>query len=172
MCLTTSQDPSCWHPSWLSNVCSTRKDLESEWLAKDSPETIPITIKPTTASHKTEQFSWVPFPSCSLPRRSFPIKSLALPAHVSSDNSFPSVRQEPTLGSLGGVLLPTTFLPGESQGQRSLAGYSPQGHKEVDMSEATWHAHTLGHQKGELSPLRTTAEPNKKTSFSCWQELS
>ena len=30
-----------------------------------------------------EQSSWVPWPSCSLPRRPFPIKSLALPAHVS-----------------------------------------------------------------------------------------
>ena len=27
------------------------------------------------------------------------------------------------------------FLPGESQGQRSLAGYSPQGCKESDMTE-------------------------------------
>ena len=27
------------------------------------------------------------------------------------------------------------FLPGESQGQRSLAGYSPWGHKESDMIE-------------------------------------
>ena len=30
------------------------------------------------------------------------------------------------------------FLPGESQGQRSLAGYSPWGRKESDM---TWHAY-------------------------------
>ena len=29
------------------------------------------------------------------------------------------------------------FLPGESQGQRSLAGYSPRGHKESDRTEAT-----------------------------------
>ena len=29
------------------------------------------------------------------------------------------------------------FLPGESHGQRSLAGYSPGGHKELDMAEAT-----------------------------------
>ena len=29
------------------------------------------------------------------------------------------------------------FLPGESQEQRSLAGYSPQGHKESDRTEAT-----------------------------------
>ena len=29
------------------------------------------------------------------------------------------------------------FLPGESQGQRGLAGWSPQGHKESDMTEVT-----------------------------------
>ena len=27
------------------------------------------------------------------------------------------------------------FLPGESPGQRSLEGYSPLGHKELDMTE-------------------------------------
>ena len=27
------------------------------------------------------------------------------------------------------------FLPGESHGQRSLAGYSPWGRKELDMTE-------------------------------------
>ena len=31
------------------------------------------------------------------------------------------------------------FLPGESHGQTTLAGYSPQGRKESDMTEATWH---------------------------------
>ena len=34
------------------------------------------------------------------------------------------------------------FLPGESHGQRSQAGYSPLGCKESDMTEATQHAHT------------------------------
>ena len=29
------------------------------------------------------------------------------------------------------------FLPGESHGQRSLAGYSPWGHKESETTEAT-----------------------------------
>ena len=29
------------------------------------------------------------------------------------------------------------FLTGESHGQRSLAGYSPQGRKESDMTEVT-----------------------------------
>ena len=32
------------------------------------------------------------------------------------------------------------FLPGKSHGQRSLAGYSPWGHKELDMTEETQHA--------------------------------
>ena len=29
------------------------------------------------------------------------------------------------------------FLPGESHGQRSLVGYSPEGHKELDTTEVT-----------------------------------
>ena len=37
--------------------------------------------------------------------------------------------------------LPTpVFLPGESHGQRSLVGHSPQGHKESDTTE---RLHTL-----------------------------
>ena len=32
------------------------------------------------------------------------------------------------------------FLPGESRGQRSLVGYSSQGHKELDTTEVTEHA--------------------------------
>ena len=31
--------------------------------------------------------------------------------------------------------LTPVFLPGESHGQRSLAGYSPWGHKELDTTE-------------------------------------
>ena len=62
-CLTTPQNPSLWHPSWLNRACTTRKDSESEWLAKDNLETNPITIKPETASHVTELFSWVPLPA-------------------------------------------------------------------------------------------------------------
>ena len=33
------------------------------------------------------------------------------------------------------------LLPGESHGQRSLAGYGPQGYKKSDMAEATEHSH-------------------------------
>ena len=32
-------------------------------------------------------------------------------------------------------------LPGESHGQRSLAGYSPQGHKESDTTEVAEDKH-------------------------------
>ena len=31
-------------------------------------------------------------------------------------------------------------LPGEYHGQRSLVGYSPWFHKELDTTEVTWHA--------------------------------
>ena len=95
-CLTTSQNPSLWHPHWLNKACTTRKDSESEWLAKDNLETNTITMKLETASHVTEQFSWVPLSYCSPPKCPFPIKSLALSAHVSLDNSFLSIRQEPS----------------------------------------------------------------------------
>ena len=36
--------------------------------------------------------------------------------------------------------LTPVFLPGESHGQRSLAGYNPQGCTESDMTEATQQA--------------------------------
>ena len=38
---------------------------------------------------------------------------------------------------------PLQYLPGESHGQRSLAGYSRQGLTESDMTKATEHAHML-----------------------------
>ena len=37
-------------------------------------------------------------------------------------------------------LLTPVFLPGESHGQRSLAGCSPWGHRELDPTAGTWHA--------------------------------
>ena len=82
-CPSTSQNPSREHPSWLSDACSTRKDSELERLVKDHPETNSITIKPETVSHVAELFFWVHLPYCSPPGCSFPIKSLALSAHVS-----------------------------------------------------------------------------------------
>ena len=69
--------------SWLSNVCATRKDPESERLAKDNLETNPITTKSKSASHMAEQSSWISLPYCSPPGCPFPTKSLALSARVS-----------------------------------------------------------------------------------------
>ena len=57
--------------------------------------------------------------------------------------------QEMQVGSLGSEdslekWQPTpVLLPGKSHGQRSLAGCSPWGHKELDMIEANEHAHKL-----------------------------
>ena len=68
-------------------------------MAKDNPETNPITIKPETASHVREQFSWVPLPYCCPPGCPFPIKSLALSAHVSPQTiHFRVLDKSPVLG--------------------------------------------------------------------------
>ena len=79
-CPTTSQNPPLWHPSWLNKAYTTRKDSESEWLAKDNRKLIP---SPWNPSHVAELFTWVPLPYCSPPGCPFPVKSLALSAHVS-----------------------------------------------------------------------------------------
>ena len=66
-------------------------------IGQSHPETNPITIKPETASHAAEQFSWVPLPSYSPPGCPFSIKiSCFVSICVSLDNSFRSVRQEPS----------------------------------------------------------------------------
>ena len=80
-CLTTSQNPPLWHPSWLNKAFTTRKNSESEWLAKDNLETNPITIKPETASHRAVLLGSLTLLLST--RCPFPIKSLALSAHVS-----------------------------------------------------------------------------------------
>ena len=105
-CPTASQNPPLWQPSWLNKACTTRKDSESEWLAKDNWETNPITIKPETESHVTEQLSWVPLPYCSPPGCPFPNKiSCFVSTCVSLDSSFLSVRQEPSFCCKGSPFL-------------------------------------------------------------------
>ena len=55
----------------------------------------------------------------------------------SYDCNFYKIKSLPGSGRSpgGGNGNPPVFLPGESQGQRSLAGYSPWAHKESDMTE-------------------------------------
>ena len=48
---------------------------------------------------------------------------------------FPSLGQEDPLEK--GMATHSSILAWESHGQRSLAGYSPWGHKESDTTEAT-----------------------------------
>ena len=67
--------------------------------------------------------------------------------------------QETQVRSLGrktpwrSALQPTpVFLPGESRGQRSLVGYSPQSHKKVDTTEVTEDARTHGNMGNGFFP--------------------
>ncbi|CAI9164575.1 unnamed protein product [Rangifer tarandus platyrhynchus] len=57
-----------------------------------------------------------------------------LPANAGDPGSIPGSGRCPEEGN-GSPLQYPVFLPGESHGQRSLAGYSPWGRKELDMPE-------------------------------------
>ena len=61
--------------SILTDVCTIRKDPESEWLVRDNLETNPIMIKLETANHLAKQFldsltlllsAWVPLPNAAI----------------------------------------------------------------------------------------------------------
>ena len=53
------------------------------------------------------------------------------------EGSIPGLGRSPEEG-----MQPTAaFLPGESHGQRKLAGYSPWDHKELDTTEVSEHTH-------------------------------
>ena len=51
------------------------------------------------------------------------------------------------------------FLPRKSHGQRSLAGYSPWGHKESDTTDATWHTSTHQDSIQSLSCVQLFVTP-------------
>ena len=55
-----------------------------------------------------------------------------LPANAGAPGSIPWFEKIPWRRA---PQLTVVFLPGEFLGQRSLAGYSPGGHKESDMTE-------------------------------------
>ena len=60
------------------------------------------------------------------------------------------------------------FLPGKFHGQRSLAGYSPRGHKESDTSEQLTHTHIqLGHAESSYTvPGKVNKGPVSRRSGS------
>ena len=53
--------------------------------------------------------------------------------------------------------LTLAFLPGESHGQRSLAGYDPWGCTELDTGKAPEHAHTRVRKAGTVLHLAVAA---------------
>ena len=65
------------------------------------------------------------------------------------------------------------FLPGESHGQRSPAGYSPWTHKELDMTKATWHTACMrlraaSGTRGWLIPYHLLRLCCKVSGAWCW----
>jgi len=60
--------------------------------------------------------------------------------HVRDEDSIPRLGRFPWRRAWQ----PTpVFLPEKSHGQRRLVGYSPEGHKQSDTTEATQHAHKI-----------------------------
>ena len=123
--LPTSQHPLCWNPSWLNEVCTTRKDPKTKNIKQDD---WPETTWKLTHYHKTRDCepcgravllgSLSPLLSARvpLPNKAFCSASTC----VSSDNPFPSVRQKRTLGPWKGppVLQQVQFLLLPSHQQR------------------------------------------------------
>ena len=66
------------------------------------------------------------------------------------------------------------FFPGESQGQRNLAGYSPLGHKELDMTEWLRTAQQRLHQymNRQLPDIQAGFRKGRGTRYQianiCW----
>ena len=73
------------------------------------------------------------------------VRVKGFPGNASEERAFQCKRRkrcefDPWVGKIPwrGAWQPTpVFLPGESHGQRSLVGYSPQGCKELDTTEVT-----------------------------------
>ena len=63
---------------------------------------------------------------------------------VTGSHSIPELGRSP--GEENGKP-PPVFLPGEFHGQRNLAGYSPWGHKELDMTEQPTLSYVYKHTK-------------------------
>ena len=91
-------------------MCTSKKDSESEWLAKDNPKTNPITVKPETVSRVAELF-WVPLPYCSPCGCPFPIKSLALSDMCLLRQFTSECSTGAQFRALEGVSLPATVPP-------------------------------------------------------------
>ena len=64
------------------------------------------------------------------------------------------------------------FLPGEFHGQRSLAGYSPWDHKEVDTTEQLTHTHTHTHTGSLCSIKKGRKISSSQNKWNGWNATS
>ena len=109
--VTRREETQSMHPTKLPE--SSLEPILAEWwmhhqegpwvrvTGQGQPRTNPITIKPDTASHMAEQFSWIPLPSSPPPKFPFTIKSFALSTHVSPQTIHFWVLYKSPLLSLG-----------------------------------------------------------------------
>ena len=114
---------------WASLVAQRLKRLPATWetwvrsLGREAP------LEKEMAAHSRVHYlcyacSWLGFPGGSVGDES--ACNAGDPGSIPGVGKMPWRReQQPT----------PVFLPGESRGQRSLVGYSPRGHKELDMTE-------------------------------------
>ena len=64
------------------------------------------------------------------------------------------------------------FLPGESQGQRSLVGYSPWGREESGMTERLhFHFSLSCIGEGNGNPLQYSCRENPRDRGTCWAAI-
>ena len=70
-----------------------------------------------------------------------------------------------------GMVTPPVFLPGEFHGQRSLAGYSPWGCKELDTTEVTTPVFFPGESHGQRSLAGYSSWGRKQSVMTAAAEL-
>ena len=78
------------------------RTLESGWLARDNSETNPITIKWRLRTMWQSSSPGFPYSAALCPGATSQWSLLLFSSRVSSDSSFPGVREEPTLGHCKG----------------------------------------------------------------------
>ena len=85
-----------------------------------------------------------------------------LPADAGDSGSIPGSGRSPA----GEKWQPTpVFLPGEAHGQRSLAGYSPKGWKESDMTEQLSTSRFVDSQKAGCRQALGTVQSESRGSI-------
>ena len=118
---------------WLDGITDSMHEFEQAPVVGDGQWSLKCSVHGLIKS-RTQLRNWN-----ELNRRYYPNGSLWLSCEESTgdagDDSIPGLRITPQGGNSNPV-----FLPGKSNGQRSLAGCSPQGHR-VGHDWATEHTH-------------------------------